>query len=129
MLLDEARRRIAVLERAKGGVELGRVGIAAVMTEQAQAYLDLLEDDAALAAVRSDVETLAASGSAARRVYGALLLRAIDADAGRAAFEAMADSDETFSFAPGGCRIETYTLREYGKACLERQAWFTRTTS
>lgn len=126
MLLEEARERIAVLGRANGSVELGRVGIAAVMTEQAQAYLDLLEDRAALAAVRGEIEKLAASGSAAPRVYGALLLGAIDEAAGQAALQAMAASDESFSFAPGGCRIETYTLREYAKVCLEGQPWFKR---
>lgn len=105
MLLEVARQKLAVLAGAHGSVELGPVGFAAVVTETCQAYRDLVADHIALAAIKPEIAMLARSGPGARRIYAALLLRAIDDDAGTAALESMLDSNEPCDLALGGCMV------------------------
>jgi len=102
---EVARQKLAVLARAEGSVELGPVGIAAVVTEACEAYRALVADLATLAAMKSEIAELARSGPGARRIFAALLLRAIDRDAGTAALEAMSASDEPCDLALGGCAV------------------------
>ena len=105
MLLDLARQKLAVLARAERSVELGPVGIAAVVTETCAAYRALVADPSALSAMKSEIADLTRSGPGARRIYGALLLRAIDPEAGTTALEAMSRSSEPCDLALGGCAI------------------------
>lgn len=108
--LDDARENLAVLAKAERSVELGPVGIAAAVTETCRAYRGLVADRAALAALRDEVATLAQSGSGARRIYAALLLREIDRDAGVAALQSMSESDEPCDLALGGCTVMSSTV-------------------
>jgi hypothetical protein len=105
MPLEQARQRLGVLARARTSVELGPVGFAAEITETCQAYRDLVTDHEALAALKSEIEALARSGPGARRIYAAMILRAIDFEAGTAALEAMSDSNEPCDLALGGCTV------------------------
>jgi hypothetical protein len=103
--LDLARQKLAVLADAQGSVELGPVGIAAVVTDTCQAYRDLAADPVALGALKTEMEALAQTGPGARRIYAALLLRTIDIDAGTAALRSMSDSTEPVDLALGGCTV------------------------
>jgi hypothetical protein len=105
MLLEVARQKLAVLARAEQSVELGPVGIAGIVTDACEAYRGLVADPAVLAAMKSEIVELTRSGSGARRIYAAMLLRAIDRASGTAALEAMSDSSEPCDLALGGCRI------------------------
>jgi hypothetical protein len=105
MLLDVARQNLALLARAEASVELGPVGIAALVTDTCQAYRDLVAHPATLAALKNEIAALARSGPGARRIYAALLLRQIDAEAGTAALEAMSGSSEPCQLGLGGCMV------------------------
>jgi len=122
MLLDIARQKLAVLALAQRSVELGPVGIAAVVTETCQAYRDLVGDPAALTAMKSDIATLARSGPGARRIYAALLLREIDREAGTAALESMSQSGEPCDLALGGCTVMSSTVGDAVAHLLARSA-------
>jgi hypothetical protein len=110
VLLELARRKLAVLAQAQASVELGPVGFAGAITENCQAYRDLVGDPEALAALRGEIEPLARSGPGARRIYAALLVRAIDFDAGSAALEAMSGSQERCELALGGCTVSSSSV-------------------
>jgi hypothetical protein len=105
MVLEDVRQKLAVLARAQSSVELGPVGIAAVVTETCQAYRDLVADPDALCALKTEIEVLARSGPGARRIYAALLLRHIDLAAGTAELASMSDSKEPCDLALGGCTV------------------------
>jgi hypothetical protein len=103
--LEVARLNLAVLARAERSVELGPVGIAAVITETCGAYRALAADPVAVSALKREIVELARSGPGARRIYAALLLRAIDREAGTAALESMSDSNEPCDLGLGGCTV------------------------
>jgi len=105
MQLEAARQKLAVLARAQRSVELGPMGIAALVTETCQAYRDLAADPAILFALKNEIEVLARSGPGARRIYAALLLRQMDLAAGTAELASMSGSKEPCDLALGGCTV------------------------
>jgi hypothetical protein len=120
MLLDVARQKLAVLARADRSVELGPVGIAALVTETCEAYRDLVADPDALEELKNEIATLAKSGAGARRIYAALLLRKIDRDAGTVALESMSQSNEHCDLALGGCTVMSSSVGDAVAHLLER---------
>jgi hypothetical protein len=113
-----ASQALAVLASATS-VELGPVGVAARRTPAFLAYEALVKDRAALAAERPALERMLAAPSPAARLYAALLLRATDPAAGRAALQTLASSTDPLSVAPGGCVLmPTSTLGEAARAFL-----------
>jgi len=103
---------LEILARAREAVELGPVGAAAVESEACRAYRSLRDAPEHLAALRPELEALGREGAAAARAYAALLLRALDEAAGRAALESMRGSDEPCQLWPGGCSPVTAWLGE-----------------
>ena len=122
MLIEVARQQLAVLARAENSVELGPVGIAAVVTETCEAYRALVADPSVLAAMKSEIAELARSGPGARRIYAALLLRAIDPRAGISALEAMSHSSEPCDLALGGCAVMSSSVGDAVAHLLGRHA-------
>lgn len=120
MPLELARQKLAIVARAQRSVELGPVGFAAAITETCQAYRDLAADPEALAALKSEIEALLRSGPGARRIYAAMLLRAIDFEAGSAALESMSDSTEPCELALGGCAVLSSSVGEAAAHLLGR---------
>jgi len=120
MRLEVARQKLAVLANAKQSVELGPVGIAGVISDACQAYRDLAADSAVLTALRSEIETLARTGSGARRIYAALLLGQVDRQAGTAELASLADSTEACDLALGGCTVMSATVGDAARHLLGR---------
>jgi hypothetical protein len=120
MLLEAARQKLAVLARAQGSVEIGPVGIAAVVTETCQAYRDLVADPEALFTLKTEIEVLARSGPGARRIYAALLLRKVDLEAGTAELAALSGSKEPCDLALGGCMVMSSSVGDAVAHLLER---------
>lgn len=119
MSIQEARRNLSVLARADGNlVVLGPIGFAAQVTEECRAYRELLADRGALAALKGELEALAAAGSAVARIYAALLLRVVDETAARIRLEAMLKSREPCAITHGGCVIPSGTLGETARSLL-----------
>ncbi len=90
-------------------VELGPVGAFAMHTDRSTAFAALASDPARLAAHRAELEALCRGPAPAPRVYGAVLLRGIDREAGTRALEALLGSTEQVTYI-SGCTIATYPL-------------------
>jgi len=134
MRVAEARVQLQRLAASTQAI-LGPIGVAAELTEEARAYLSLLEDRAVLALVREQLATMTTSATPAGRIYAALLLRSLDPRAGTSALEQMLDSDEPCPLWLGGCgplpvaslgAAATFLLGRGNSAPAERQrshAW------
>ena len=120
--MDEARRNLSILAHADGPlVVLGAIGFAAQVTDECRAYRELIADRDALVELKRELETLAASGPPAPRIYAVLLLRSIDEAAARALLETMVSSDEPCAITHGGCNIPSGTLGATARALLGRE--------
>ena len=77
---DQTCAQLAVLASAEGAVELGPVGVAAVITDACRAYRALAHDRDAVARLEPELVAMTRDGSPAAVISAALLLRGAGRD-------------------------------------------------
>lgn len=122
MLSSQLRAHWSTLQQSTDLVSLGAIGYAAIVNEEAAAYMELTNraNRRHLPQLRDElVATASRPGPTAPRVYAALLLRHVDAQLATDLLHQMRGSSEPCSYAPGGCSIVGETLDRVASAILD----------
>jgi hypothetical protein len=119
---DQARAQLAVLASAESAVELGPVGVAAVVTDACRAYRALAQDRDAVARLEPELVAMTREGSPAAIIYAALLLRGAGRDV-TPLLAPHADDRRPCTVFPGGCTGMTHWLCEATRWAASGQHW------
>ena len=95
-------------------VARGPVGVAATCNKECEAYLKALKNGKS---IKKDLDWMIKNGTAAGKLYAAILIQDFDKKAGEQAFTSLKSEKTPVNYSPGGC--EGGTTRPLGEHATE----------